>query len=209
MAALPAAALAGLCLAAAPARADDSIPKAHALEVFAGKATWSSFMPSMYEPWNNDMTNIGVAALGYSYRFGSFNSITGLDAPGAFGDHLYIEGEVGTSKRFGNEDLFEVWGAAYIRYDNFPWNDYVYTTVAVNTGLSYLSEDSDFERSRDENDKTQQLLHYMGPEISIASPDNKNLELFVRWHHRSGVFGLFDGVYSGSTFLTGGVRVRF
>lgn len=203
---LPAAALAAMA-SLQQAQADDSVPKRHAIEVFVGNATWTSFTASMYEPWNNDFTDIGVAALGYSYRFGSLNEITGLALPGGFGDHLYIEGEAGASKRFGDEDLFEAWGAAYLRYDNFPWNDVVYTTVAVNTGLSYLSESSAFEQERDGSGGSR-LLHYMGPEISIASPDNKNLEVFVRWHHRSGVFGLFDGIYAGSTFMAGGLRVR-
>ncbi len=49
----------------------------------------------------------------------------------------------------------------------------------------------------------------MGPEITFADPDNKNVEFLIRYHHRSGVFGLFDGVVSGSTFITAGVRFRF
>lgn len=192
---------------AAAARADDSIPKSHAISIFAGQATWTSFTPSIYEPWNNDYTPIGVLALAYSYRFGSLNSITGLALPSVIGDHIYVEGEVGTSVRFGDEHLMEGWGAAYLRFDDFPWNDIVYTTVAVNTGVSFLNKDSQFEQERDSSDGSQ-LLHYMGPEITFASPDNKNLELFVRWHHRSGVFGLFDGVYAGSTFVAGGIRFR-
>lgn len=191
-----------------PALADDSVAKPNAIELFGGTATWTSFMPSMYEPWNNDFTDIGIAAIGYSYRFGSINSITGLQLPDAIGNHFLIEGEVGTSRRFGNEELSEIWVAAYLRYDNFPWNNFVYTTIAVNTGVSYLSEDSAFEQERDGSEGSQ-ILHYMGPEISIAAPDNKNAELFVRWHHRSGVFGLFDDVHAGSTFLTGGIRFRF
>lgn len=111
--------------------------------------------------------------------------------------------------RFGDESLGEAWTALFIRYDGFPWNDRVYTTIAVNTGLSLLTEESDFERARDENDKNTVLLHYMGPEITFADPNNKDLELMVRFHHRSGVFGLFDGVVSGSTFISSGVRVRF
>ena len=79
----------------------------------------------------------------------------------------------------------------------------------MNTGVSYLTEISAFERSRDAKNDAAHLLHYMGPEITFANPDNKNLEFLVRYHHRSGVFGLFDGVVSGSTFITGGVRFRF
>ena len=48
VAALLAAVLAfGLC-SATPVRADDSIPKANAIEVFAGKATWTSFTNSIF-----------------------------------------------------------------------------------------------------------------------------------------------------------------
>ena len=49
----------------------------------------------------------------------------------------------------------------------------------------------------------------MGPEITFADPDNKDLEFVFRLHHRSGVFGLFDDVVSGSTFLSTGIRIRF
>jgi len=192
-----------------PAKADGSVPGNDSIAIFAGQATRTSFVTSMIQPWDNDMEDIGVIGLAYSHRFGSVNDLTGGFLPPVIGDHLYIEGEVGGSYRFGDESLGEGWIGAYIRYDNLPWNDYVYTTIAVNTGLSYLTELSAFERSRDENNDANKLLHYMGPEITFADPDNKNLELLVRFHHRSGVFGLFDGVISGSTFISAGVRWRF
>lgn len=57
-----------------------------------------------------------------------------------------------------------------------------------------------FEQDRDDSDGSQ-ILHYMAPEISIAAPDNKNLEMFVRGHHRNGAFGLFNGsdLFRGAT----------
>lgn len=155
------------------------------------------------------MSDIGVIGLAYSHRFGTANDFVGGILPPVIGDHLFIEGEGGISYRFGDESLGEGWLGAYLRYDNLPWNDVVYTTLAVNTGVSYLTDVSEFERSRDNNGKAGRLLHYMGPEITFADPDNKNLEFLVRFHHRSGVFGLFDGVVSGSTFITAGMRVRF
>ncbi|MBK8771795.1 MAG: hypothetical protein IPM06_15345 [Rhizobiales bacterium] len=191
------------------ARADDSVPGNDSIAIFAGQATWTNFVESMYAPWRNDMADLGVVGLAYSHRFGSVNDITGGILPPVIGDHLFVEGEVGGSFRFGDEDLGEGWAAAYLRYDNLPWNDYVYTTIAVNTGVSYLTETSEFERSRDSKSEAAKLLHYMGPEITFANPENKNLELLVRYHHRSGVFGLFDDVVSGSTFITAGLRYRF
>lgn len=202
-------ALAAFLLALTPARADESVPGNDAIAIFAGQATWTNYIETLYAPWSMDMADIGVVAGSYSHRFGSVNDLTGGMLPSAIGDHLFIEGELGLSARFGDESLGEGWAAAYLRYDNLPWNDWVYTTIGVNTGVSYLTDISEFERSRDNNGKAAHLLHYMGPEITFANPDNKNLEFLVRYHHRSGVFGLFDGVVSGSTFITAGVRYRF
>lgn len=189
--------------------ADDSVAGNDSIAVYAGQATWTNFVDGMYAPWTNDMADIGVAALAYSHRFGTVNDFTGGILPPAFGDHLFVEGEAGLSLRFGDEDLGEGWVGAYLRFDNLPWNEQVYTTFAVNTGVSYLTETSGFERSRDSNGEAAKLLHFMAPEITFADPDNKNLEFLIRYHHRSGVFGLFDDVVSGSTFISTGVRVRF
>ncbi len=181
----------------------------HSIAVFVGQATNTNFVESLYAPWTNDMRSIGVAGAAYNQRFGTIGDFTGNALPGHVSDYFTVEGEVGGSFRFGDEQLGEGWVGLYLRYDGFAWNDYVYTSIAVNTGVSVLTDESAFERSRDGNFKNDVLLHYMGPEITLADPDNKNLELLLRYHHRSGVFGLFDGVVSGSTFISSGIRYRF
>jgi hypothetical protein len=178
-----------------------------AISVFGGVATDTAFANSIFFPLGNDIEDIGVVALAYSRRLGTWDEVTHNVLP--LGENFTLEGEIGVSARFGDESLGEAWTGLFLRYDGFPWNERVYTTVAVNTGLSLLTEESDFERSRDNDNQNSRLLHYMGPEITFAAPDNKNVELMVRFHHRSGVFGLFDGVVSGSTFISSGVRVRF
>lgn len=183
--------------------ADDS------LMVFGGVATETNFAEAIYQPWTIKLNDIGVIGASYSHRFGTVNELLGGGSLGHLGDDFSFEGEVGTSVRFGDESLGEAWTALYLRYDGLPWNDTVYTTIGVNTGLSYLTDISEFERGRDSKGKASELLHYMGPELTFANPENKNLELVLRYHHRSGVFGLFDGVVSGSTFISAGVRVRF
>jgi hypothetical protein len=191
------------------AQANEVRGGANGIAVFVGQATDTSFVTSMFMPWENEMEDIGVVGAAYSHRFGSVSELTGWGEAGGFLDSLLIEGEFGLSARFGDESLGEAWTGAYIRYDGFFWNDVVYTTLAVNTGVSYLTEKSDFERGRDENNRNSRLLHYMGPEITLALPEHKDVELLLRYHHRSGVFGLFDDVISGSTFISTGVRVRF
>jgi hypothetical protein len=175
--------------------------------IFGGVASETNFTDLLISPWNTEVNPIGVVGASYSHRLGTVNGLTG--GIGEVGDDLTIEAEGGVSARFGDENLGEAWTALYLRYDNLPWNDTVYTTIGVNTGVSLLTNLSDFERWRDKKGRSSVFLHYLGPEFTFADPENKDLEFVLRLHHRSGVFGLFDGVVSGSTFLSAGIRVRF
>jgi hypothetical protein len=195
-------------VAPAPASAG-SRGGADSVMAFGGIASETNFAEILYMPWNAELNDIGVLGASYSHRFGTVNELFGGGGLGHLGDDFTIEGEIGTSVRFGDESLGEGWAALYVRYDGLPWNETVYTTIGVNTGLSYLTDISEFEKGRDSEGRASQLLHYMGPELTFADPENKDLELVLRYHHRSGVFGLFDGVVSGSTFISAGVRVRF
>jgi hypothetical protein len=181
--------------------ADDSIV------IFGGVASETNFAQIIYSPWTTELNDIGVIGASYSHRFGTLNEVIG--DIGQLGDDLTVETEVGTSFRFGDESLGEAWAALYFRYDDLPWNDTLYTTIAINTGVSLLTEISEFEEGRDSKGRSSVLLHYLGPEMTFADPENKDLEFVLRLHHRSGVFGFFDGVVSGSTFLGAGIRVRF
>jgi hypothetical protein len=201
------AAMAGLLPSIDLARSQ-SADSPNAVMLFAGRAADTPFFDLLYAPWQADWEDIGIVAASYSRKLGTLNAL--MDAPtfGSLGDNLSFEAEAGLSARFGDEDLGEMWTAVYLRFSGFPWNDIVYTTIAGNIGLSVLSEKSQFEKERDGH-KTEELLHYLGPEITVADPDMRDLELVFRLHHRSGVYGLFNGVDSGSTFLTGGLRVHF
>lgn len=188
---------------AGPRGADDSVM------IFGGVASETNFAELMYSPWSTHFNPIGVVGASYSHRLGTVNELVGDIDVGQIGDDFTIEAEGGTSFRFGDEYLGEAWAALYLRYDGLPWNDTVYTTIGVNTGVSLLTGISEFEEWRDYKGKSSEFLHYLGPEFTFADPENKDLELVFRLHHRSGVFGLFDGVVSGSTFLSAGIRVRF
>ena len=123
-----------------------------------------------------------------------------------------IEGEVGLGYRFKQVNAPEGWIALFLRYRGFPWNHLVYTTAALNTGLSYVAAVSDIEKEsaaeRGHPDGSK-LLHYLAPEFTFADPERRDWEFVVRFHHRSGVFGLFSGVWGGSNVVTGGIRHRF
>jgi hypothetical protein len=124
-----------------------------------------------------------------------------------FWNHFSIEAELGVGARLGVTDGVEEWAAIYLRYDNFSWNNTLYTTVATSTGVNYLSNLPPAETHP--GDRTSHLLHYFSPEITFALPQFKQHELLIRYHHRSGVFGTFNGVWGGSNVLALGYRYRF
>jgi len=179
----------------------------NAVTLMVGRAVDTDFTDIFLEPWAVDFVDLTVVGAAISTRLGTVNELTASDH-GGIGDDLSIDFEAGTSYRFGEESMGEFWGALYLRYDGFPWNDTIYTTVAANVGLSYITETSEFERSR-ANGQSSQVLHYLAPEITFADPDNKNVEFLIKLHHRSGIFGLIDDVSGGSTFVTAGIRFRF
>ncbi len=110
-------------------------------------------------------------------------------------NHFSVELEGGGGYLFGNDKLAQIWGGVYLRYDDFPWNKMVYTTFAVNTGANYTFKKMAFEAKA--RGGANRLIHYFAPEVTFASPGNKNLELVFRIHHRSGAWGKLGCRYCG------------
>jgi hypothetical protein len=125
------------------------------------------------------------------------------------GSFAQAELELGLGQRFGEQDEQEVWGALYLRQKKFPWNGYVVTTVAINTGLNYATGISAKEVQRSGNLKGSKLLHYLAPEITLAHPDYPDIEFVFRLHHRSGGYGVISDTKGGAQYATVGVRVPF
>jgi hypothetical protein len=159
----------------------------------------SRLVDILSNPWNTDITSeylIGGAVsrkLARLYR------------------HFTLEGELGLAARFGDNQAGEGWAAIYLRFDGFPWNKRLRTTVGISTGLDYLSSLPDAETSPDgePEEHTSHVLHYLSPEITFALPRYPNQELVVRLHHRSGLFGAINGVSGGSNVVTLGFRHRW
>jgi len=126
-------------------------------------------------------------------------------------DMIELDGELGTAKRYGDQTEAEFWGALYVRWTAFPWNNFIYTTLGLSTGLNYATGISQFEK--DHSDLTPpagtHIQHYFSPELTFALPEHKDRQLVVRLHHRSGAYGVVSGAMSGSTYITVGVRAWF
>jgi len=123
-----------------------------------------------------------------------------------------LEPEIGVGQRFGSMRETELWAAIYVRFTGFPWNNYLYTTVAVSTGLTYASGISAEETRRADvrvAPPGARLLHYFSPEITFALPEHRELELLFRFHHRSGAYCALSCFTGGAHYGTVGLRYRF
>ena len=150
-------------------------------------------------PWTGswgDDTLLGGAA---SYRLARFWRFFMLDA------------ELGGAYRFGDTEGGEFWAAAYVRYDGFPWTNYLYTTFGLSMGPNYVTRLPQVERGTDAQPETNtsKFLNFFSPEITFALPSRPDREIAIRYMHRSGIFGTFNGVYEGANSLIVGFRMRF
>ena len=114
-----------------------------------------------------------------------------------------------SAQRFGRQSATELWGALFLRYHGFPWDGTVVTTAAISTGLNWASTVTDVEQDRADDEEGSRWMHFFSPEITFALPSRPNVELLLRFHHRSGVFGLVSDARGGAQYATVGLRLRF
>ncbi len=179
----------------APCRADCTAT------LFAGQlvqtSMWEIFVTKHQGPWDwrwGSSTFVGGAFSREVVRFDRFAA---------------IETEVGVGKRFGSLHEGEGWGALYFRWKWFPWDAYLRTTLGISIGLNYATGVPAFEARR-AGVEGQNLLHYLSPELTFGLPSRPDLDLIVRFHHRSGGdLPFFNRAGGGVQYGTVGLRYRW
>jgi hypothetical protein len=165
--------------------------------VYVGELYKSEFISLFYRPQAIDLTPSYLVAVNANYRLYRWSSLP-----------LQFEGEFDVAKRFAGADQVEFDLAPFVRWTAFPWNDTLYTNFRLGgLGLSYATSISAWERQNSGNNTGSRLQHFLVPELTFSAGPQSRSEAFIRVHHRSGVFGLFHGVYGGSNYLSVGYRV--
>jgi hypothetical protein len=173
-------------------------------------------------PWS------GTLFLGSSVADGKLRDLIVAPWSGSWGDDTLVGGavqyrvarfwrffmvdlEAGSAYRFGDTEGGEFWAAVYLRYDGFPWSNYVYTTIGLSMGPDFVTRLPRVERGTDARPEENQSawLNFFSPEITVALPDYPQYELAFRYMHRSGIFGTYNGVYEGANSFVLGFRYRF
>jgi hypothetical protein len=93
-----------------------------------------------------------------------------------------LEGLVG--KPVGDDDsIWEFAGLGKARWQMFPWDDILDTSIAIGAGFSYYTDISQIEKDR--NEEAQRLLGYLAFELTFGIPKLPRWHLLMRIHHRS------------------------
>jgi len=118
-----------------------------------------------------------------------------------------IEGQLG--HYYVEQTHWEMNIVAIYRWKRFPWNNYLNTTMALGDGLSYANRVPVLELNSPTNKGATRLLNYIVFETTFAPTWEKTWSLVTRVHHRSGIYGIFNGVEGGSNIVAVGVKFLF
>lgn len=118
-----------------------------------------------------------------------------------------LEGQVGFHQ--GEQSHQELNGAFAIRWQPLPWDRWIDSSIAIGNGLSYATTEPPLEKMDQKDNKASRLLYYLYAEMAFEPFKETDLEMFIRVHHRSGIFGLINGIDSGSNFIGFGIRYYF
>jgi len=179
--------------------ADNAAPTLRLGAYVGALADQSLINITVLRPWDPNFASgilVDAHAVYTAYRFASIP--------------LELELEGGVAKRFGSREAGQQWEFDLIpmaRWTWFPWNDYVYTNFRLGLiGASYVTGISDFERQFDSSGHSSRFLNLLVPELTVSPYKEAPFEVFVRVHHRSGVYGLINGVHGASNYISTGIR---
>ncbi len=155
-----------------------------------------NFTDIMFQPHKTNMTSNQIVGMGVGREVWTIGDGFSIEA-GLLLNHRIDEGGV------------EIALPVTFVFDDFPWRDRLPMRLRLAIGPSFSSEISPTEKRKDDDNQGSKFLNMFNPEIEIGWPGAPDWTAFFRLHHRSGIFGLIDGVTGGSTYLTAGIRHRF
>jgi hypothetical protein len=138
-----------------------------------------------------------VHVLSIGKKIEHFNNWVGFELEGQLGQHT------------GKQQHQEINGVAVLRWLIFPWDDFIDTSFGFGNGLSYAAVDPPIEAEEAGAQKTAQSLYYMMAEWSFGLPQKPLWQMFLRIHHRSGIYGRIAGDDAVSNFVGLGLRRFF
>lgn len=95
--------------------------------------------------------------------------------------------------------------AGTLKWTDFPWDKYLYTTLATGVGLGYFEQINSYDRKKHVNEERSQWKFYWPIQLTLALSKFKHHQIVLYKDHWSGGLGVFD--HGG--FDTYGIAYRF
>ncbi len=147
-----------------------------------------------------------IGAFGPFYSFGANAVYTAARLPKI---PLEVEVDLAAIAHSGSQSYSEFNIVPTLRWTWFPWNEYLFTTVRFGPlGISMASASPEVDTMYATRKHTRQILNGAVEEWTFSPSRVSDWEAFLRVDHRSGIFGLIDGVDTGSNFVAVGARMR-
>jgi len=169
--------------------------------VYGGTGTNSSLGEALtlqtskfYDSFFNNENFIGIEG---GRKLASNNKNLSLEALGQLRQHI------------GERGYLAVESALVLRWNVSPNSNFLNTSLAIGNGLSYVTALPGVEETRPTSFNKSNLLNFLLIESTFSLPKSPEWSLVLRLNHRSGVFGLFNGVRDGSNNFALGIRRSF
>jgi hypothetical protein len=167
--------------------------------IYGGALTHEAFASIFYQPQKWSFSPSYLVESNLTYRLYKMPTLP-----------LQFDLDMDAGKRFGQAHQWDFGIVPMARWMSFPWNKYLYTNLRIGAGgVSYVTGISQWELQNSENDKGSRFLHFLVTELTFSSGPDANWEAFIRVHHRSGIYGMINGVYGGSSYVTAGYRAHW
>jgi len=106
------------------------------------------------------------------------------------------------------QDHWEINAMGNFRWNRFYWDRYLNTSFAAGLGLSYATEEGEFEIIA--HGDTSKLMTYILVELDFSLPKYPKWALSTRIHHRSSAYGTFnDNIQGASNAFGVGLKYRW
>lgn len=174
-----------------PAKADEN---EYFLNIYGGELTsnnWEDFLNPFREL---DFEGTYLTALTLARRIGQHKKKISFE----------IEGQI--VKHFEEQHHWEFNALGTARWEPFPWDSVLDTSVAFGLGPSYATEEPPTEIKNEGS--TKKLMIYWMIELALFFPDAPKWAVITRIHHRSEAYGLVADE-GGSNVLALGVKYSF
>jgi hypothetical protein len=179
--------------------------------IFAAPSTWAAEPLNSLNVYGGRMTSdhwedVFIHTFNLDFEDSYFVVIALARKIGGYKDKLSFEIEGQVVKHFDYMDHWEFNGVVTGRWEKFPWDASLDTSLAFGIGPSYATDEPQVEI--DNNSETSQFLVYWMIELALGLPNHPQTAFIARLHHRSNAWGLIhkDGGSNGIGF---GLKYRY